>query len=89
MARLFYSEAFIEDITGVELTNKRDEIFERVDLLADFPDLGSLNVPDSIRMRFGDSVRKLVISPFDVLYEYDRASESVHILGLVHQRAAF
>ena len=89
MAKLVYTDAFIEDMTSVELTGKRDEVFDKVDLLSDFPDLGSANVPMSIRLRFGNSVRKLVVSPFDVVYEHDQASDSVNILGLVHQRAAF
>ena len=89
MARLVYTDSFIEDMTMVELASKRDEIFDKIDLLSDFPDLGSANVPASIRLRFGSSVRKLVISPFDGVYEYDQASDSVNMLGLVHQRAAF
>ena len=86
MAKLVYSNAFIEDMTAVELASKRDEIFDRIDLLSDFPDLGSTNIPESIRSRFGTSVRKLVIAPFDVVYEYDQTTESVNILGLMHQR---
>lgn len=89
MAKLVYSDAFIEDMTTVEFASKRDEIFNKLDLLSDFPDLGSANVPESIRLRFGSSVRKLVVSPFDVVYEHDWEADSVHILGLVHQRAAF
>ena len=89
MARLVYADAFIEDMTAVELSSKRDEIFDKIDLLSDFPDLGSANIPTSIRLRFGSSVRKLVVSPFDVVYEHDQASDSVNVLGLVHQRAAF
>ena len=89
MARLVYADAFIEDMTAVELSSKRDEIFDKIDLLSDFPDLGSANIPTSIRLRFGSSVRKLVVSPFDVVYEYDQASDSVNILGLIHQHAAF
>ena len=89
MARLIYSDAFIEDMMAVELAGKRDEIFDRVDLLSDFPDLGSANVPESIRSRFGDCVRKLVVSPFDIVYEHDRVSDSVNLLGLVHQRIAY
>ena len=89
MARLIYSDAFIEDMLTVELENKREEILTKVDLLSNFPDLGSRNIPDSIRARYGDSVRKLVTSPFDVVYEHDASSDTVHVLGLIHQRAAF
>ena len=88
VAKLVYSDAFIEDMTAVKLASKRAEIFDKADLLSDFPDLGSANVPESIRANFGSSVRKLVVSPFDVIYEHDPEASSVNILGLVHQRAA-
>lgn len=88
MAKIVYADAFIEDMFSVELESKRDEIFDRIDLLSDFPDLGSANVPESIAKRFGTQVRKLVVDPFDIVYEHDPNSDSVHVLGLVHQRAA-
>ena len=90
MAKLIYSDAFIEDMLAVELESKRDELLARADLLSDFPDLGSRNIPNSIRIRYGDSVRKLVVSPFDIVYEHDVDADAVFVLGLVrHQRAAF
>ena len=88
MAKLAYAEAFIEDMQSVELKSKRDEIFDRIDLLADFPGLGSSNLPASVVTRFGGNVRKLVVDPFDVIYEHDAQSDTVNILGLIHQRAA-
>ena len=89
MAKLIYSDAFIEDMLAVELESKRDELLARADLLSDFPDLGSRNIPESIRVRYGDPVRKLVVDPFDIVYEHDADAGAVYVLGLVHQRAAF
>lgn len=89
MAKLVYADAFLNDLVAVEQASKRDEIFDKVDLLADFPDLGSANLPVSILSRYGTTVRKLVVSPFDVVYEYDPASDEVHVLGLIHQRSAY
>lgn len=88
MVRIIYTDAFIEDMLGVKLASKRDEILGKVDLLSDFPDLGSANVPKSIRQEYGSSIRKLVVSPFDIVYEYDQDAQAVYVLGLVHQRAA-
>ncbi len=88
MAKLVFSEAFIEDMLAVELANKRDEILEKVDLLSSFPELGSGNVPASIRAKYGDSIHKLVVSPFDVIYDHDLDSDTVNVLGLIHQRTA-
>lgn len=89
MTKLVFAESFIENMTQVELESKRDEIFGRIELLADFPELGSSNLPKSICDNYGPRVRKLVVNPFDVVYEYDEVEDAAHILGLVHQRAAY
>ena len=89
MAEIVYTDAFIEDMLSVQLEGKRDEVFQRVDLLSSFPELGSANIPDSITRRHGDNVRKLVVNPFDVIYEYSPDEDTVYVLGLVHQRAAW
>ena len=88
MAELVFAEAFIEDMTQVILKSKRDEIMGVISLLESAPGIGSNLVPSSIRKTYGSSVRKLVVSPFDVVYEYCEEVDQVHILGLVHQRAA-
>ena len=70
---------------GVKLASKRDEILGKVDLLSDFPDLGSANVPKSIRQEYGNSIRKLVVSPFDIVYAYDQDAPEKLSLGLSHK----
>lgn len=39
--------------------------------------------------RYGEGVRKLVVEPFIVVYEFDAGSDAVDVLALVHQRAAW
>lgn len=89
MARLVYADAFVDGMTSVQLESKRDEILGKTDLLASFPELGSTLLPKSIREKYGNDVRKLVAAPFDIVYEYDSQNDTVHILGLVHQCAAY
>ena len=89
MADVVYTDAFIEDMLSVQLEDKRNEIFQRVDLLSSFPELGSANIPNSIAKRHGDNMRKLVVDPFDVVYEYSPSEDAVYVLGLIHQRAAW
>lgn len=88
MASLVFAEAFVEDMTQVILKSKRDEILGSVALLEHVPNIGSTIVPASIREAYGQSVRKLIVDPFDIVYEYHEAEDAVHILGLIHQRAA-
>ena len=89
MPELMYTEGFIEDIVQVELESKRKEIFGITDLLSDFPELGSNNLPASIFDCYGGSVRKLAVRPFFIRYEYRESEDAVYLLGLDHQRAAW
>ena len=89
MPELMYTEGFIEDIEQVELESKRKEIFGITDLLSDFPELGSNNLPASIFDCYGGSVRKLAVRPFFIIYEYRESEDAVYLLGLDHQRAAW
>lgn len=89
MPELMYTEGFIEDIVQVELESKRKEIFGITDLLSDFPELGSNNLPASIFDCYGGSVRKLAVRPFFIIYEYRESEDAVYLLGLDHQRATW
>lgn len=86
MADLVFTEGFINDMTKVELSTKRVEIMRTIDLLSSFPDMGSRNLPASIRERFGANIRKLVVRPFLVIYEHNQETDAVHIYGLDHHR---
>ncbi len=88
MASIDFSEGFIEDMLQVLLPSKREEIFDRISLLEHVPEIGSRIVSDVVRLRFGDEVRKLVVNPFDVVYQYYPELDLVYVLGLIHQRDA-
>ncbi len=88
MAEVIFTEGFMDDVHLVQREEKLDEILDRIALLKENPELGSTLLPQSIRRRFGSHVRKLVVSPFDVIYEYLPQDDAVVVLGLIHQRAA-
>lgn len=87
MASIDFAEEFIEDMLQVEISSKEEEIFEAISLLEEAPEIGSQILPLSIRRRFGSDVRKLVVKPFDVIYQYYPESDLVYVVGLWHQRA--
>ena len=88
MLELRYSEKFIEEAGAIRLASKRQELRKRVEMLAELPQMGSSNLPQSIIEQYGSNVKKLVISPFVVVYEINLESNTVDVLGLLHQRAA-
>lgn len=89
MPELIYTQGFVEDLARVQLASKREEIFGHIDLLADFPELGSANVPESIMQSYGIRIRRLAANPFLIIYEYREDEDAVYLLGLDHQRTAW
>lgn len=89
MAKIFYTERFLRDMDRVELESRQNEIYDCVDLLATVPALGSRRLPRSVTEEFGDTVRKLSVAPFLVIYEQLENGEVILVHGLLHQKKAF
>lgn len=88
MAEIVFTEGFMADAAIVEREEKLDEILDTIALLEDAPEIGSAILPSSIRHRYGSQVRKLVVRPFDIIYDYLPQDDAVVILTLIHQRGA-
>ena len=88
MPRLEYSERFAEDVARVTSAKVEARIYAALDNIEAFGDFGSKVVPDSIREDFGEGVRKVVVSPFDLIYTYYPSDDLARTEALVHQRAA-
>ncbi len=86
MADIDFSREFVADLKRVRLSSKQDEILDKISMLSALPELGSRILADSIKIRFGTQVRKLVINPFDVIYEYLPEDDLVLVVRLMHQR---
>lgn len=87
MARLLFSDSFVDDLAQVQSQRVYRRIISLVSYLENMPEMGSPDIPEAARKRYGNGARKLVASPFDVLYVYDAERDEVHVDGLVHQRA--
>lgn len=89
MTTLNYSESFVEDVSQIYSLNIINRIEDAMSSIEAFPHLGSANIATSIRAKYGDSVRKLVVAPYDIIYEYNEMDDVVEVLGLVHFRQAY
>ena len=78
----------MDDAAVVEREDKLDEILDTISILEVSPEIGSAILSESLRRRFGPQVRKLVVQPFDIIYDYLPKEDTVVILTLVHQRGA-
>ena len=88
MPRLEYSERFAEDLARVTSEKVEARVYAALDNVEAFGDFGSRVVSNSIREEFGMGVRKVAVSPFDLVYTYYPDEDLVRIEALVHQRAA-
>lgn len=64
------------------------ELFTILKNIEAFPEIGPSHVPGSVKDEFGQNVRKVAVGPFDLVYEYEKSNDVVHVHALVHQRKA-
>lgn len=86
MAKVIFTERFVQDAAVIWSPRIRENLRSSLESIETFPELGSGLVPQSIKQEFGDNVRKLVVGPFDLVYEYDKDQDHVMIYGLIPQR---
>ncbi len=87
MATLDFSEGFVDDLAEVSSERLLESIYAVLAPLESLPRYGSPDIPASLRRRFGPDLRKLVVSPYDIIYTYDEETDVVRVHGLVLQRA--
>ena len=83
MPKVQLTERFVEDASAIWSDRVLAHVNRVVRLLESFPLMGSTDVPQSIIREFGTNVRKCVIAPFDLVYEYDELHDTVAVYGLV------
>lgn len=89
MAELVVAERFVADATEVRSEKTLAKIEEGVQALETFPEMGSPDVPQTIRGRFGRNVRKLIAAQFDIIYEYRPEQDVVYVYALIPCRAVY
>lgn len=88
MARLLFSEQFLDDAATVWSPRVNEHLHSVLRMIERFPESGSACRRASIVDRFGPDVRTCALSPFDLVYRYDRESDTVYLHGLINQKTA-
>lgn len=83
MARIVPTEGFVDDLAQVWSCRVTAYIRESLEALQTFPRLGAADLPKGIKRTYGDSVRRLSVPPFDLIYEFDEEADSVYVYALV------
>ncbi len=85
---MIYTEGFLEDVANVYSPRVQENLASVLSAVETFPRIGSQSIPASIKERFGERVLKVVVEPFDLIYEYLEEADAVVVYGLVPFRAA-
>lgn len=88
MARMRFSAPFLDELADLS-ERVENEVWLKLELVRDYPGVGSSLVEPSLRRAFGDACLKVTACGYDVLYERRTAEEGeelVDVLGIVAQR---
>ena len=85
---MIYTEGFLDDAAAIWSERVKRSLVQALAALESFPEIGSTDVADSIRERYGSEVRKMTVGSFSLVYEYDRTADEVWVYGLVPMRRA-
>lgn len=88
VARLLFSNQFLDDAATIWSPRVNEHLHGVLRMIERFPESGSACRRASITDQFGPGVRTCAISPFDLVYRYDRESDTVYLYGLVNQKTA-
>ena len=85
---MVYTDGFLDDAAAVWSDRVRGRLERMLRAIEAFPEIGSSDIPASIGAAYGTRVRKAVVEPFDLIYEYDPDADTVIVYGLVPFYAA-
>lgn len=85
---MIYTDGFLDDAARMWSGRARDRLGRMLAAIEAFPEIGSIDVPLSLRAQYGGSIRKAVVDLFDLVYEFDSEADCVIVYGLAPFRAA-
>lgn len=89
MTELILTRNFTDDLRTIYSNALLDKIEKALSRIQTIPDISSSNVPESIKQKWGDTVRILPVNPFDIIYTFHAKENLVIVHALIHQRTAY
>ena len=84
MASIGYSENFLNkraDVLSDRTLSQIDCMLRTIEFM---PGVGSSLVSESLTSRYGSDILKVLVSPYLILYRYDRDTDTVSVYDLVY-----
>lgn len=83
MARLKVYTEFLRkrnDLTSSRLRSHIDAMLRTIELM---PGVGSSIVEPSLKHRYGENILKALVSPYIIIYEFNRVEDTVYVFDLI------
>ena len=84
MAKLVFDEEFLRQWADVPSKRMSDQIDHILQLISAMPGVGSSIVADSVRVAYGQNVLKMLVGPYQIIFEFDRSKDTVYVYGLLY-----
>ncbi len=88
MTAIRATKDFAEGLKGITSLKVERDLRKTAEALGRFPELGSENVPNSIKQLYGNNIRKINVGPFLLVYHYSKEEDAISLYGLIHNRMA-
>ena len=87
MPRLEFSKRFADDLAAVTSPRVEANVMRALDAIESFGSFGFPLMPDSIKKRYGDGIRKVVVRPFGLIYTHYPDKDLVRVEALIYARS--
>ncbi|MBR2834240.1 MAG: type II toxin-antitoxin system RelE/ParE family toxin [Coriobacteriales bacterium] len=87
MITTIYSDRFMNDMANIYADKVYKAVIDAIRAIETMPGVGSLLIRMSLQEEFGKNIRKVVVNPFDLIYEYDQEKAIVYLHALIYQRS--
>ena len=83
MAEMAYAERFLRHRARLASPRIRTRVDGMLRTIERMPGVGSSLVADSLRERYGERILKALVSPYLIIYEYDRDHDIAYVYDLI------
>ena len=84
VTRLIVYEGFVRKRCTIWSKRIGKNVDDMLRTIEQMPGVGSSILPQSVQDTFGPHVRKAVVSPYEIIYEYDEASDVAYVYDLLY-----
>ena len=84
MARLIVFDGYVEARSKIWSERLGQNVDDMLRTIEQMPGVGSSLLPDSVIREFGPNVRKALVSPFEIVYEYDQETDIAYVYDLLY-----